>query len=93
MMADDDRCASGGGAVLEGAFSLVKEDFGWLSVGDRRTLVGDCKDFRKPMLYPLSYEGRHAASSCPEPTVLALVRGFDWAAASTARAAGSVSQS
>jgi hypothetical protein len=57
MVADDDRCASGGDAILEGAFPLAKEGFGWLSVGDRRALVGDCKDFRKPMLYPLSYEG------------------------------------
>jgi len=31
--------------------------FSWLLVGDRRTLVEDRKDFRKPMLYPLSYEG------------------------------------
>ena len=57
MVADDDRCASGGDAILEGAFPLAKEGFGWLSVGDRRALVGDGKDFRKPMLYPLSYEG------------------------------------
>jgi hypothetical protein len=29
---------------------------------------------RKPMLYPLSYEGRPAILPGPEPTVLALVR-------------------
>ena len=57
MVANDDQCASGGGAVLEGALSLIKEGFRWLSVGDRGALMGECKDFRKPMLYPLSYEG------------------------------------
>jgi hypothetical protein len=57
MVADDDRCVSGGDAILEGVFPLAKEGFGWLSVGDRRALVGEDKDFRKPMLYPLSYEG------------------------------------
>jgi hypothetical protein len=45
------------------------------------------------MLYPLSYGGRPAALEAPEPIVLALVRGFGWAAVSTAGAAGSISWS
>lgn len=36
---------------------LREKTRGWLSVGDRTVLVGYCKDFRKPMLYPVSYEG------------------------------------
>jgi hypothetical protein len=44
------------------------------------------------MLYPLSYEGRPAALPDPEPTVLALVRGFGWAVGTTTVAGGSVSR-
>jgi hypothetical protein len=57
MVADGDRCERDGGERGEEAFALGNYGFSWLFVGDRRTLVEDCKDFRKPMLYPLSYEG------------------------------------
>jgi hypothetical protein len=57
MLADGDRCASPGGAGIEPAFSLDNEGFSWLVMGSRKGTVGEGKDFRKPMLYPLSYEG------------------------------------
>ncbi len=79
-MADDDRCADAGGASLGVAFSLSNRGFRWLLRDDRRSSARGRKDFRKPMLYPLSYEGQSAASPGPEPTVPTLVRGFDWTA-------------
>ena len=57
MVADDDRHRPDGGERWEGPFALHNYGFSWLLVGDRKALVDDCKDFRKPMLYPLSYEG------------------------------------
>jgi hypothetical protein len=57
MVANGDRRERDGGERGEEAFALGNYGFSWLFVGDRRTLVEDCKDFRKPMLYPLSYEG------------------------------------
>jgi len=79
-VADDDRCAGAGKAGSEVAFSLRNTCFRWLGRGDRKLSARGRKDFRKPMLYPLSYEGQSAASPSPKPTVPTLVRGFGWAA-------------
>ena len=60
MAADDDRCAGVGGAASEAVFSLRNKGLRWWLRGDRRLFTMDRKDFRKPMLYPLSYEGLQA---------------------------------
>jgi hypothetical protein len=57
MVADGDRCAGVGGAGWEVAFSLRNKGFGWLLRGGWRSSARERKGFRKPMLYPLSYEG------------------------------------
>ena len=75
-VADGDRCAGTGKAGSTQASSLRNRGFRWLLRGDRRSSTTDRKGFRKPMLYPLSYEGGPAVLRGPEPTVLALVRGF-----------------
>ncbi len=51
------QCTGAGRAGSEAAFSLLNKGFFWLLRGDRRSSARDGKDFRKPMLYPLSYEG------------------------------------
>jgi hypothetical protein len=56
-VADDDRCADAGRAGPEAAFSLRNTGFRWLVRGDRKLSARGRKDFRKLMLYPLSYEG------------------------------------
>jgi hypothetical protein len=73
-VADGDRWEGTGEAGSKQASSLRNTGFGWLLRGDWRSSATDRKGIRKPMLYPLSYEGRPAALPGPEPIVLALVR-------------------
>ena len=56
-VADGDRCAGAGKAGSKQAFSLLNGGFRWLLRSARRSSTTDRKGFRKPMLYPLSYEG------------------------------------
>jgi hypothetical protein len=56
-VADGDRCAGTGKVGSKQASSLRNKGFRWLLRGDRRSSATDHKGFRKPMLYPLSYEG------------------------------------
>jgi hypothetical protein len=59
-VADGDRRAGSGKAGSKQASSLRNRGLRWLLSGDRRSSTTERKGFRKPMLYPLSYEGLQA---------------------------------